>query len=259
MKWFEIKAELIPKLRELQKKDSNYEIVKSEDAVVMFYGMGDPLYLTFDGRVIIEECFMEEKGSREAETLAEVAMAVVVGAKVRDFSELLSILPDRPKNAVGCENCGKSGWLQPAPALGAFVCGECGGLGWKIDLIYTITDWYDGAREGIASFNGEPHYYKCEWDEGQNNYAETYQLQKIDDETFMLVIEDWNIWLEWEKAFNKGETTQETHPTLPKDKDRHKILQKILKRKLVLDKDKSFRAKAEFTYGKPTLVKWKIV
>lgn len=132
MKWFEIPENLIPKLKELQTKDTHHDIVKSEDAVIMFGGMGDPLYLTFDGRVIIDECFMEEKGPREAETLAEAAMAVVVGAKVRNFPELLSILPSRTENAVDCKNCKKSGWIQFAPNLGPFVCEECGGLGWKL-------------------------------------------------------------------------------------------------------------------------------
>lgn len=132
MKWFEIPENLIPKLRELQNKDLNHEIVRSEDAVVMFYGMGDPLYLTFDGRVIIEECFMEDKGRREAETLAEAAMAIVVGAEIRKFPELLSILPEHPENAVDCQNCEKSGWFKPGGVLGPFVCGECGGLGWKL-------------------------------------------------------------------------------------------------------------------------------
>lgn len=132
MKWFEIPENLIPGLRELQKKDSNYEIVIAEDAVVMFYGMGDPLYLTLDGRVIIEECFMEDKGPREAKTLAEAAMAIVVGAKIRNFPELLSILPERPQSALDCKNCHKSGWHQVTKDLGPFVCEDCGGLGWKL-------------------------------------------------------------------------------------------------------------------------------
>lgn len=131
MNWFKIPNELIPKLRELQAKDSHDPIVKSEDAVTMFYGMGDPMYLTFDGRVIIDECFIEDKGRREAKNFKEAAMAVVIGAKVRDFSELLSILPERPENVFDCENCNKTGWYQLVPNLGPFVCGDCGGLGWK--------------------------------------------------------------------------------------------------------------------------------
>jgi hypothetical protein len=126
MKWFEIPENLIPQLRELQKKDLHEEIVKSEDAVVMFYGMGDPLYLTLDGRVFIYEFFMEEKGLREAETLAEAAMAVVVGAKVRNCPDLLSIMPKRPQNSVDCKNCNKTGWFKAGGVLGPFVCGDCG-------------------------------------------------------------------------------------------------------------------------------------
>ena len=131
MKWFEIPEELVTKLRELQRKDSNFEIVKSEDAVVMFYGMGDPLYLTFDGKVIIED-MLDDVPPREAKTLAEAAIAVVVGAKIRNFPELLSILPDRPIDAVDCDNCEKSGWFRPGGVLGPFVCGDCGGLCWKL-------------------------------------------------------------------------------------------------------------------------------
>lgn len=131
MKRFEIPEEFVPKLRELQKKDLSDRIVKEYDAVTMFYGMGDPMYLTFDGRVIIYECFMEEKGIREAKTFAEAAMAVTAGAKIRDFPELLSILPERPEDAVDCETCDKSGWLNIIPNY-PFVCGDCGGLGWKI-------------------------------------------------------------------------------------------------------------------------------
>ena len=97
----------------------------------MFGGMGDPMYLTFDGRVIIDECFMEDKGPREAETLVEAAMAVVIGAKVRNFPELLSILPARTPSAVDCQNCNKTGWLQLIENIPPFVCHECGGLGWK--------------------------------------------------------------------------------------------------------------------------------
>ena len=131
MKWFEIPENLIPRLRELQKNDFNHDIVRKEDAVIMFGGMGDPMYLTFDGRVIIDECFMEEKGAREASTLIEAAMAVVVGAKMRNFPELLSILPARPENAFDCGNCEMTGWFKPGGVLGPFVCGGCGGLGWR--------------------------------------------------------------------------------------------------------------------------------
>lgn len=132
MKWFDIPIELVPKLRELQSKDAHYPITVAENAVVMFYGLGEPLYLCFDGRVIIEECFIDNKPPREAKTLAEAATAVSVGAKVHNFPELLSILPNRPQTADDCKNCNASGWIQITENLGPFVCEICGGLGWLL-------------------------------------------------------------------------------------------------------------------------------
>ena len=126
------------------------------------------------------------------------------------------------------------------------------------EKIYTITDWYDGAIEGIANFQGEPHYYKCNWDKDLDNYSDTYSLQKIDDETFRFALEDWEIWEKWEKAFKEGRTTQETHPALPEDKAKHKILTQKLKKKLVFTLS-SFTAIAEFKYGEKSFVKWKVV
>src|SRR5690349_10600691 len=116
MKWFDIPENLIPRLKQLQKKDAHYEIVESENAIVMFYGLGDPLYLTLDGRVIIED-MLDDVPPREAQTLSEAAMAVVVGAKVRDFPELLSILPARPQSAIDCQNCEKTGWFKAGGVL----------------------------------------------------------------------------------------------------------------------------------------------
>ena len=132
MKWFDIPENLIPRLKELQEKDAGKdEIIESENAVTMFYGMGDPMYLTLDGRVLIDECFIEDKGLREAKTLNEATMAVVIGAKVRDFPGLLAILPARPENAIDCRNCEQTGWFMAGGSLGPFVCHECGGFGWK--------------------------------------------------------------------------------------------------------------------------------
>jgi hypothetical protein len=107
-----------------------YPIVKMENAVVMFGGMGDPMYLTLDGRVIIEDR-MDDGPPREAATLREATMAVVIGAKLREFPELLSILPERPLNSVDCQNSDQAGWYKVAESLPPIVCHECGGLGWK--------------------------------------------------------------------------------------------------------------------------------
>jgi hypothetical protein len=127
------------------------------------------------------------------------------------------------------------------------------------EAVHTITDWYDGARGGIADLNGKPHYYENHWNEGEPDWSEIYFLQPLDAETFTLAIEDWEIWLRWEEAFKTGKTTEETHPALQEDRERHEELSKILAERLIIIPEISLRAKAEFIYGQPTKVKWQII
>ena len=127
------------------------------------------------------------------------------------------------------------------------------------EAVYTITHWYDGARVGIANLKGEPHYYENHWNEDKNDWSEIYFLEPIDAETFELAMEDWEIWLRWERAFKEGKAIPETHPALPEDKQRHNELEKTLAKRLTISTETSVKATAEFLYGQPTKVKWHIV
>jgi hypothetical protein len=129
----------------------------------------------------------------------------------------------------------------------------------EYDIVHTITDWYDGARAGVADLHGEPHYYEGRWDEAKGDWSEVYLLNRIDEETFRLAMEDWHIWKRWQAAFRKDTATQDTHPALPADRARHDELAEILASRLVIRGDKLIKAKAEFKYGEPTLVRWSIV
>jgi hypothetical protein len=121
--------------------------------------------------------------------------------------------------------------------------------------VHTITNWYDGARAGIADFAGQPHYYQCELDYGPD---EDYLLSPLDEETFELALEDWEIWLRWEAAFQAGLTTSETHPALPESRIRHEKLTSLLTKKLAINPASKIRAKAYFLYGENPLVRWVI-
>lgn len=127
------------------------------------------------------------------------------------------------------------------------------------EAVYTITDWYDGARVGVADLNGQPHYYENHWNDGEDDWSDIYLLQQLDAETFALAMEDWEIWLRWERAFKNGEATQETHPALPEERQRHNELEKILAKRLVISPETCVKATAEFVYGQPTKVKWHVV
>ena len=113
------------------------------------------------------------------------------------------------------------------------------------EIVHTCPDWYDGPREGIADYQGQPHLFVSDYGDfsGRKNL---YSLSPINEETFLLAKEDWAIWLRWNVAFHKGQVAQDTHPALPDERDRHEELKRLLEDRLVLDPAHTFRRDAEF-------------
>jgi hypothetical protein len=80
------------------------------------------------------------------------------------------------------------------------------------ERVYCISNYYDGPKEGIANYEGRPHRYLFEWDELADDYAKTFTLAPVDEETMKLALEQWNIWRKWEIAFRRGAVDQKSHP-----------------------------------------------
>jgi hypothetical protein len=114
------------------------------------------------------------------------------------------------------------------------------------EIVHTLTDYYDGPRRGVADYQEQPHLYESEWQNGENLQADTFLLMPIDADTVALVREHWAIWLRWEAAFHRGETTRETHPALQEDRARHAELARLLQERLVIDPARAVRKRAEF-------------
>ena len=136
------------------------------------------------------------------------------------------------------------------------------------DKVYTVTDYYDGPRAGVADFNGEPHYYECQFDEVQSNWSDIFLLKRLDSETFQLALEDWEIWERWNVAHEEGRVSEDTHPALPEERERHNQIYTILQTKLKSEPEKEIKAKAEFKVVEPKRkgqsiadlqVKWNLV
>ena len=102
------------------------------------------------------------------------------------------------------------------------------------EIVYTLTDWYDGPRRGIANYNDNPHLFESEWQDGEDLNADTFLLMPIDADTFSLALEDWSIWRRWETAFHQGGADRETHPALPEDRRRHEELDRLLQGRSML-------------------------
>ena len=78
-------------------------------------------------------------------------------------------------------------------------------------MVFTVTDYYDGPRKGIANYQGKPHLYECIFDETADVYSESFLLTPLDLETFQLAMEGWEIWLHWEDAYYSGRADISTH------------------------------------------------
>ena len=114
------------------------------------------------------------------------------------------------------------------------------------DRVYTMTDYYDGPRGGVADFEGVPHLYESEWDDKADDYAPTFRLGPIPVEILDLALEDWAIWERWWVAFQAGRTTHETHPALPQERSRHLELKARLQDRLRIDPSNYVRVRGEF-------------
>jgi hypothetical protein len=113
------------------------------------------------------------------------------------------------------------------------------------ECVYTVWNYYDGVRSGLAEYSGKPHYFHCEWNENEDDYADIFTLTPVDDETLSLAIEQWAIWLEWEHKFHKGELLQSTHPALPGQHQRYAELKAILDTRI---SESAHRTRARATF-----------
>jgi len=108
------------------------------------------------------------------------------------------------------------------------------------ERVFTVTEYYDGPRKGIAHFLGVPHLYECLFDEARDQFSDHFLLTPIDTETFQLAMEDWGIWQRWELAFKAGKADMSTHPALPQEAARHAEIKGILDRTLLTIPEDAF-------------------
>jgi hypothetical protein len=132
---FHIPEDLIPKLRGLRARQKDWrEVIDAEDVVHLYYGLGPAEFLAFDGRVLVDNYDWDGTGAYKVTDPKKAWSAVVIGAKLWNFPELLQLLPIRPPDAVDCGQCQGTGWVSLVDAegkQGQFVCYDrCGGLGW---------------------------------------------------------------------------------------------------------------------------------
>lgn len=112
------------------------------------------------------------------------------------------------------------------------------------ERVYTVSDYWEGPRAGIADVQGVPHAYQCIWDDAAQAWTEQYSLKPVDDLTLAYALEHWTIWRRWEDGFFRGTEDMDTHPQ--GHHERYDYLEAELARLTKLSADAPLRATADF-------------
>ena len=129
---FEPTLGLLDALREHRRLRGGDEITEKYDAFMLDPGLGPPVYLSCDGRII-----WDDDGWGVVGTRADAIASVLAGIKKTGIVDLRNLLPVRPSASVDCPECDATGWFD---AHGQFqdvngrpfsiICMTCAGLGW---------------------------------------------------------------------------------------------------------------------------------
>jgi hypothetical protein len=114
------------------------------------------------------------------------------------------------------------------------------------EIVYTIDDYWDQPRRGVADFIRRPHHYECVFDNEKDEWSDVYFLLPLDDAAFQLHMENWKAWLRWEAAYLAGRVPLQSHPRLPEDRLRYAEIQAALEAKLKTHAAAGFTATADF-------------
>ncbi|HEX4301368.1 MAG TPA: hypothetical protein VHZ78_01150 [Rhizomicrobium sp.] len=97
------------------------------------------------------------------------------------------------------------------------------------ERVYTVNDYHDCPRFGVADFEGVPHIYESWFDETADDYTREFRLVRIAPDLLALVLEDWQLWLRWRRAYLAGEVpAAQEHPALPADRERRDQLRALI-------------------------------
>lgn len=126
----------------------------------------------------------------------------------------------------------------PLKGTGLGAANHCG-MGRIIwEKVYTVLDWYDGPRLGLADYHGHPHLYESRWDKNTGDWegehwskkmgTSYYWLSPVTPLVFSLAMEDWSIWLRWHSTFDQGQVDSSAHPALPEDRLRQEEIKSLI-------------------------------
>lgn len=112
-----------------------------------------------------------------------------------------------------------------------------------MDKVYSF-DWYDGIRSGVATYDGQPHYFESQCVDIFTDDVDWFELSPITEAAFEQEKEQWALWCKFNESFHAGQIDIEHHPFLPEDRTRGEELQR--EHQLEIDERNFLIAQAEF-------------
>jgi hypothetical protein len=98
--------------------------------------------------------------------------------------------------------------------------------------VFTVLEYYDGPRKGIASYRKTPHFFDCIIND-KNEYSEKYLLTPVDDETYRLAMEASEIFRKWEIRFHDNKRASTTSRAYLLDTKKYRAINRVLDKRLV--------------------------
>ena len=98
--------------------------------------------------------------------------------------------------------------------------------------VFTVLEYYDGPRKGIASYKKTPHFFDCIIND-KNEYSEKYLLTPVDDETYQLAMEASEIFRKWEIRFHDSKRASTTTRAYLLDTKKYRAINRVLDKRLV--------------------------
>lgn len=165
-------------------------------------------------------------------------------------------LPPQPDDFVVSVGGRRFDWLSRLIAAVAAPI-----LGWSLkrqspkdgyERVYTVTDYWDGPREGVAHFRGAPHVYRSVWRRDVDDWDDDrYFLCPITADEALLLVEDWTIWRRFADHYRgrvvpPSVQSPDEWGALPEDRPRHRELRRLFVPILSLDRARCVVARARF-------------
>ncbi|MFO1493270.1 MAG: hypothetical protein U1F26_01245 [Lysobacterales bacterium] len=82
----------------------------------------------------------------------------------------------------------------------------------ELELVVVEHEWYDGPVSGVAYIDGMPHQFLRAVDEPEGDGSYQFKIWPISLETLAMEIESWSIFVAWNREYEAGNTSLDSHP-----------------------------------------------